>query len=250
MNFYTVKLAPDAAELSRLKEELQSVGLSWTERLDRKYDAADLRSAPLVRLIVRRKEEGYGGPTYGTTYDLAEACPTCGTGAIQTSPLRLDPTQIPESGAIFETLDGELLVSRAVARELGGLTGVELNQAETAGGGRMDWFQVIPLAHMPRMASSTKGLRRWKPCSTCDRDGYFEGTEPLEAAYRAHNLPEELHDFYSTWERFGKSVLRAPFHESSFANPLILVSARAQDILAAASKAVEFVPVTLEDSSE
>ena len=76
---------------------------------------------------MRTAERAHPGPRCGTRYDLSNACPLCGTGAIQVSPLFLNPAGVPGKGHIFQTVDHEKLVSLQLAQALAqaGIRGVE-----------------------------------------------------------------------------------------------------------------------------
>ena len=198
------------------------------------YTPSELEAGPLLRMMVDRAPKGLGGPTYGTEYDLANACPVCGTGAVQTSPLYLRGGDPPKTADIFKTLDNDVLVSPKVAeaflREQ--VTGAELRQAI----GHKDreplpWFQLVCTHELPRMSGLSK-LSRDDPCRLCSRDGYYDlGREPSRIVYDASQVNlDELPDFSCTWERVGKSVLREPFKKSHLASPLLVVKPRVYKI--------------------
>jgi hypothetical protein len=239
-------------ELERFRDAARDFGLDPSAafvRWSRTYSPAEIRSAPLLRLIVRRPEMGLGGPSYGTRFDLSVACRVCGTGAVQTSPLIVAASEIAQTGDIAQTLDGEILVSLSLADALGRerLSGIELRPVVAHRTGReVPWRQLVAKATMPPLAAETVGVVRERPCPTCGRDGFFGTvTRPEELVYSLRDMAGTADlDVVATWERFGNSVLRDPIESSHFASPLILAKPRVYDILAAAgTKGVGFTPV-------
>lgn len=224
-------------------------------RWDRIYTDSELSTAPLLRLIVRRAPKGEGGPSFGTTYDLSPACRRCGTGAIQETPLVLERSAIrlPESRAIFETLDGEILVRLRFGHTLMsmGVTGLELRPVlAKVDKAPLPWLQMIPSHTLPPMAASTRGIVREGQCPTCARDGFFNTTlEPEQIRYCSPQVRIDLlPDVVQTWECFGNSALRDPFEKSHFAHPLILVKPKFLQIVREQKvRAVEFRPVEVTD---
>lgn len=257
LGFYDATLAEDAPELARLRAALAEAGITWSERREIAYTTAELRAAPLLRLIVRSAEQGRGRPTYGTRYDLLRACPRCGTGALQISPLVLDPAEIPKSGAIFQTLDHEVLVSPALGQALQetGVSGLTLGHAVSATGVTLPWLQILSAGELPPMDPATTGIIRGtgpdSPCPRCGRDGYFGiPKEPAQIVYHTGRVnPDALPDVVHTYERFGLSRLREPFAQSHFANPLLLVKPKVYDVFKQQKvRRVEFHPARLVDS--
>ena len=99
----------------------------------------------------------------------------------------------------------------------------------TRSGDPLPWFQLLSTHTLPRAnAETTEGLRREDPCPVCDRDGFYgTATSPLELHYSLTcDELDALPDYCFTWEHFGKSVLREPFTESKFAQPLLVASQR------------------------
>jgi hypothetical protein len=174
-----------------------------------------------------------GGPTFGTQYDLGPACELCGTGAVQVGPLILDPSDTPRNTEIFATLDHEILVSASVADALedAAFDGMELRQVVARDGGDLGWFQIVARREMPSWAAATTGFLRERPCTRCNRDGYFNTvTAPLQIRYDQETLARAP-DVTWTYERFGNSVLRDEFAESHFAAPRTLVAPRVLDAI-------------------
>jgi hypothetical protein len=236
------------SSIERFCAYLTSRGAKWFLRRDAVYSEDELKNAPLLVFRLERAPRGDGGPTYGTEYDLSSACPVCGTGAPQASSLVLKRSDVPKSGPIFQTLDHEYLVNGEIARSLADsrLTGLRLLEARSLrDGAGLGWFQLIPTAQMPPVAAWSKGLERWKPCTTCGRDGYYHRPdEPLQLAYSTDAALSSLPDVTTTYECFGKSGLRQPLAKSHFAQPMLLVKPRFREILAAHKvRGAQFEPV-------
>jgi hypothetical protein len=234
--------------LQRLRAVLSNEGIDWSERREYLYTKAELEAAPLLWLTVRTAERGWASPKYGTEYDLSCACPLCGTGAIQTSPLRLRPSDIPKKRAIFQILDHEKLVSLQLARALNdaGVSGLELRQAQShKARADLPWRQLIASVELPPMAPTSKGIVRDRPCPQCGRDGYFSSQAPTEIQYRIDQVNiDSLPDAARTYEHFGYGRLSVPFETSYLARPLLLVKPNVFKVLYQQKvRGVEFVPV-------
>ena len=217
------------------------------------YSVKELEAAPLLCMIISA-EQGEGGPRYGTKYDLSNACKKCGTGAIQTSLLYLNPSEIPRKG-IFQTLDGEYLVSGEVSEALqeAGVTGLELRHVVSYRGGKpLPWFQMISDVELPLMDSSTRGVIRSDPkgCDLCGKDGYFHSAKvPLEIAYKKADVDvDNLPDIVHTYEHFGISGFYKPAEERGLASPMILIKPRVMRIFKSQKvRNVEYLPVKIID---
>ncbi len=258
-NNYGVTLDSGDPRLQQLRhglKELEKSGFIWSERQDEVYSDQELVTFPAIWLSVNRAPQGNGGPTYGTTYDLSKACPVCGTGAVQTSPLVLKASElkVPKSRDVFETLDGEIMISPRVAEAFkkASVSGVDLRLAVShRDRSRLPWFQILPTHGMPRMAETSAGIEREKPCPRCGRDGYFGSAYlPMRIRYRACEVTlDKVPDFARTWECFGNSALREPFHESGFATPLLVVKPKVFRLLRELKvRGLRFLPVEIESS--
>jgi hypothetical protein len=257
----------DDVRLEQLRATLRSEGIEWSEREDRIYTDAELRSYPLLCIGVARKPIESGGPEYGTTYDLSEACPQCGTGAVQTSPLMLRRAELPRNGLVCETCRGQVLVATKVADVLKGtsVSGLELRQARSCRDKEpLPWWQMMAPFVMPRVSSRSESLIRdteplfnkddpkWG-CPICERDMYATKTGlPLDIVYeRSQADPDDLPDAVQTWECFGRSVLRDDPErclQVGFAEPLLLVKPKVFDVLRKLKvREASFVPVRFID---
>lgn len=248
LGVHVVKLETDAT-VECLLNGLETHGLTWSVSREHVFSDAELHSAPMLRLVVRRPPRGVGGPKHGTEFDLTGACDECGSGARQASALVLDEREAPKRGPVVETLTSEVLVSGPLKRAIEELSprGLELRDVLGRQSGQpLDFSQLIPTGELPRMDSRTKGIVRERPCPRCDRDGYFETmAQPLVIRYSADVVLNA--DAYFTYESFGNSQIKTPFVESHFARPLILVSQRIHDVFVAARvPSVSFEPVEFE----
>jgi len=244
-------LDADDPRLIRLRSALQQKGVRRFERRENQYDESEIRSAPLLHFVVTTAPRQFGGPQCGTAYDLSQACPACGTDSTQVSALMAKASQLPKRALICQTLDHEYLVSADLEQSLrkSGISGLELRQVRShKDQALLPWWQMIALTTMPRMAASTRGVIRGSPapCPRCSRDGFFMTvTEPEEIVYNASEVDiERLPDCVQTWECFGKSGVKEPFHLSHFARPLMLVKPKVYEILCSVEvRGIEYIPV-------
>lgn len=248
---YFIRFPATDPRLERLRDLLAGAGVDWDERLERTYTDRELRRSPLL-VMTPRVEKGFGGPTHGTEYDLSDACPRCGTGARQTSPLIVDGLEVSSRQSLIQTLDREFLLAPELADRLRerGISGASLLGVKSARHGfTLPWTQLLPTFEMPPMHPSSTGIERERPCPQCMRDGYFhDANHPLELAYTQSSLGS-LPDVVHTFERFGNSGLREPFCESHFASPLILISPDLYEIFRKASVRASFEPVRAVDDT-
>ncbi len=112
----------------RLRRE-EGEGLYTCWEIRRIYSRSELAEAKLFHVWPKRVFEP-AGEECGATYDDTKACPLCGAGAPQTSPLFLVGRRIPKKVDFSQTIAGEIVVSVHVFdvfREHE-LTGVEFEQ--------------------------------------------------------------------------------------------------------------------------
>ena len=111
------------------------------------YSFSEIETAALLNLKITSTLEP-AGEECGTKYDEAAACPKCGAGAPQLTPLYLPEKRIPKSKDISRTIAGEIVVSRRV-QELfarNQITGAQLNPVRynpKSSAESSDWFQLI-----------------------------------------------------------------------------------------------------------
>lgn len=121
---------PRFEEVGRLQQEMIATGngrffYGW--ELNRVYSAQELARAECLRLIISTAFEP-AGEECGTEYDESTACPRCGIGAVQRSPLYLDLRKAPTSKDIARTIADEWIVSQRLAELIAAanITGLEL----------------------------------------------------------------------------------------------------------------------------
>lgn len=107
---------PMVREIGRIDGEYRGRGraffTSW--RIRRRYTRRELDAAEFMRIWPKKVFEP-SGEECGTEYDESRACPVCGAGAEQASPLHLDARRIPKRADFSQTIAGEIVVSCRVA---------------------------------------------------------------------------------------------------------------------------------------
>lgn len=193
---------------------------------------------PLAYCLVQKKgSAGETGPRFGTQYDLTDACPRCGTGAKQISPLDVRPSDFAKTRHIVTTYCDEVLFSKALADFL--LIRIsckrQLRQVRDRRTKKpLSWWQVLPTYTLPRWHSKTRGYEiaeGWQ-CPICKQDGYSgEVGRRFQLVYKSSQLPDRFPHFAATWERIGASVRTPrPGRIIGYANPLILVSVQVKKL--------------------
>lgn len=222
----------------------------WDYRVEVEYERSDLEPAEFAELQIHRAPRGDTGPMYDTEYDLSTACPECGTGARQVSPLRISASALPKKARVCCTHYNEILVDQELATDLmvdlggeRGLRQAEERRIRTA----LPWWQVLPDTYMPRADPAT-GHRVDEQCPRCKRDGFVGAADqrPLEFTYRLSSRERRaLPNFVYTWEHFGTSRIKwKPGYVIRFASPAILVSNRVMRLFwEKRVRGVKFVPV-------
>jgi hypothetical protein len=102
LGVYAATIADDLLGAERLRDLLRRNGVDSFLRQSRTASKDEILAAPLSVVRVVRAESGYGGPRYGTRFDLDDACPQCGTGV---GPI------------VFQTLDHEATTSGSSRRD-------------------------------------------------------------------------------------------------------------------------------------
>lgn len=141
---------PRLAKIGRLqkdlyKEQKRSFFYGW--EILRKYSREEINAASLFHWKITSIFEP-AGEECGTSYDESTACPRCGAGAKQTTPLFLPEKRIPKSKDISRTIAGEIVVSRRVAELFARheITGAEfrpLRSQGSSGSESKEWFQLV-----------------------------------------------------------------------------------------------------------
>jgi len=229
--------------LKQLRTLLESERLDCLERIHDVYTYAELHTFPLLLLGFDGEPIISGAPRYGTTHDLSHACPKCGTGAVQTSPLMVDFTELRKKRRLCEAVNGGILICDEVADAFRAehISGVELRQVRFYRNNEpLPWWQIISTYEMPKFGPETKNIARdiapgWG-CPVCERDMYaHNGLEPSQFVYDRREVdPDQLPDVVHSWECFGRSILHDDPENSlvrGFATPLPMVKPKVMDLL-------------------
>jgi hypothetical protein len=208
----------DAARRLRIAARLHGLREPHIQRILHPTEK-ELRAAKLLYMHVWIHNTPNGHPRDGTTYDDSDACPECGDGVRQLSPLQLKPKEVPKPGALLGGIRDQVLVHESLAQEmcLARLTGVRFEPVVSADDQPVPWRQLVVESSMPPMTLATRGVVRGRgstegPCARCGCDGYFDsGADPFVPAYDATTL-EGLPDFALTAERFGTGAWRSAPH--------------------------------------
>lgn len=118
--------------------------LGWDIR--RIYSKVELKAAALFHWQIWSVFEP-AGEECGTVYDESTACPHCGSGATQVSPLVLDLKRIPKGREFSQTIGGEVVISRKAVDLFvrNGIEGIKLTPVHDSRSPRAeskDWFQL------------------------------------------------------------------------------------------------------------
>ena len=220
----------DAARRLRIAARLHGLREPHIQRILHPTER-ELRTAKLLYMHVWIHNAPNGHPRDGTSYDEADACPECGDGLRQISPLRLKPKEVPKPGALLGGIRDQVLVHESLASDIcrARLTGARFESVLDANGEPLSWRQLAVENTMPPMTLATRGVVRGRgsaegPCGCCGCDGYFDsGADPFVPAYDAAAL-DSLPDFSLTAERFGTGAWgSAPHGQRRLANRRMIV---------------------------
>ena len=139
---------PRFVEIGRIQSRLRAeIGkpffYGWN--LERKPNREEINRAELFLLRTRGGVEP-SGEECGTAYDEFSACPVCGSGALQVSPLFLDVRRLPKNFDVVSTIAGEIVVSRRAVEALRrhGVRGVSFGEVRTRSNTNTEeWFQLV-----------------------------------------------------------------------------------------------------------
>jgi len=215
--------------------------------------ARELSAAQLLHMFVWIHHSHEGHPRPGMTYDASGACPSCGDGLRQTSPLMIMGKEIPKSG-LLGSIDDDVLVHDSLAEEMyaAGFTGLAFGDVVDMQGHRLPWRQLLIDHPMPPMIAAARGLVRGRtgteaPCASCGCDGWFDAAaEPFIPAYVGESLVR-IPDFARTAERFGTGQWARPVHgRRSLASRRIIVRPAVYAFFRARKlRGVRFTPVSV-----
>lgn len=191
-------------------------------------------------LIIRNQLPFYCGTKDEGRYDMSNACPFCGTGAIRVDPIKLPATRLNDK--VSATLKHEIVIPPRLVSCINQTSPNCLRQIKDDQTGLcLQHYQLIGHQCLPRFGNNSMGFTVEMQCPHCRRDGYFNIPKvPLNLSYNqnAPNFP-----VVETYEHFGNSRMRSPFKESNFAFPLFIVCETIHEILGN-EPGVEFVRVS------
>lgn len=154
---------PRFADIGRLQREIRSeynrpFFFGWS--LKRSYSKRELAEANHFRLAINSVFEP-AAEECGTEYEESAACPICGAGAVQVSPLYLNIGKIPKNKDFSRTIAGEVVVSKRVKElfDRHSVSGVSLlpiliNRKSSAES--QDWFQLTIRTANAKIISPTR----------------------------------------------------------------------------------------------
>jgi hypothetical protein len=219
----------------------------------------DLQAARLLQLSGWWESSAPGGLKFGTTYDRSQACPTCGTGVRQTSPLVIggDDLRTVDKHRVAGSHDNDLLVRDTDVEKLvaanvtGALFWPASFKAKSGEVTELRWQQAIIESVMPPMAASSS-LDRKGVCPRCHRGGYTAVfRQPDRLFYRLEDLANAK-DFNLSWEWFGDFRKEGEMQRELWPQPLILVTPKVMNLLRGKTKkeqkyqGCDFIPIWVE----
>lgn len=216
------------------------------------YSDDDLQNARLLWLGSSSfDDQVHANPSLGTKYDMTHACPHCGTGAKQVSPLYVDHTYMAKirKHRAISTMNGDVLVDGGMVKKLkdAGITGISFGDVRA----RLKddkWTSVardqILIEHtMPPMRGELTEKDIEHLCKVCRRGGFMSYGNKT---YREEDLVG-LKDFNLTWEWFGVFRTAEDRFGAHRSNPSVLVTPKVMNIFRDAGvKTLGWRPVDIE----
>ena len=135
---------PLMTEIGKIESKAEG-GFFTSWEISRKYSDLELAKSPLLKLVVKKVFEP-AGEECGTEYDDKTACPVCGSGAKQVTPLFLNGRRLPKKVDFAKTIANEVIVSRRVVEvfQSSGSTGAAFESVRLSNEfGKIsdDWYQ-------------------------------------------------------------------------------------------------------------
>ena len=116
---------------------------------------------------------GGSGESTRSDYNFAEACDTCGTGAKLTGSLKVRGI-LDTRNEIFETLDGDLIISRGLYEKIKELyPDFELLNVVDTKNKPLTYYHLTSNFLLPRFNGTSTGFVIDGQCQKCKRNGYF-----------------------------------------------------------------------------
>ncbi len=231
----------------------------WVDREDI-YTEDELQAAPLLVMFSTQADSAMGW----TTYDESKACPKCGTGVRQTSPLHIvfpEAVKRMEKLRVAFTIENDVLVQDVHVERLlaAGITGAlfwPVHADNKAGVLEELRHQQLFIDHVMPPMSPKSFLNRKQVCSDCGRGWYTQVMDyPSRFVYRREDLAN-IQDVNLTWEWFGEpewysegagTMMQGPRH------PWVLVTPKVMNLLRGKTKKEQkhqgcgFTPIWVED---
>lgn len=227
-----VTLEASDPRLPHLLRLLEQHGASWLDLRWDRYTDEELGRAQLILMEHQNEYTIFGGPRMGTQYDLSDACPACGAGARQTSPMMIDGEDLPrlEGLRVASTPYSDILVDEAMAEQLEdmGVTGLSFRSVyavmENKRQVKLRWRQLCARHVLPPISPRSTGVERRGACPSCGRSGFCpKMDDPARVAYRSQDL-DGAEDVNSTWEWFGDWDFNGDVSDALFPYPWVLVT--------------------------
>ena len=233
----------------------------WVRRRDT-YTDDELQAAPLLIVIPWQDVLAYGGPGYGTTYDTSQACPRCGTGARQTSPLHIargDLKQIEKLRMAFtvnrDVLVHDVDVEPLLAAHVTGALFWPVYAKTKAGDIEELRRQQMFIEHVMPPMGPKSALDQTQLCPICRRGCFTHASDsPVRYVYRREDLAN-IQDVNVTWEWFGECADSPEAAlTGAWPHPVVLVTPKVMNLLRAKTKkeakyqGCGFTPIWIEDS--
>ena len=135
--------------LADLKARLERDHKKPAVLVNREYTNLELSDADLLQLIITAQfHQDACGEDFGTEYDDSGACSICGSGRVQSSPLRLDLSLAPSGVEIARTIAlNEVIISQRFVDLMlrHRITGFHVREVEHTGNRKPNghWYQLF-----------------------------------------------------------------------------------------------------------
>lgn len=181
----------------------------------RSYTETEINNAKWFQIFQTRHFEP-AGEECGTIYDESSACPVCGSGAKQLSPLKLRRSSIPKADMAVtiawgdETIVSERFVKMVKDNKLKGLN-FEPVISSANRGQKLNYYQIRPQFYLDFSEKTVFGKDPFHLSGECPNGDNIP--DILSEAYiRSNPVPEDL-DFFASRQTVGGRVgLIRPSH--------------------------------------